>query len=401
MRLTLLLVSALLLAASAITAQSISVDTVPAYGTLGFITGTVSSADPNTHRVAVYIQIEGAGWWTKPNLANPTVPIGPTGSFSADVGTGGAGSLDSRATIFCAALLPDTTTPPLASGDDRIPASLSPLAIDCRERFGRTLVFAGYTWAVKEAPLPVGPGQNAFSDRIEDVFVDQDGLHLRVTFHDGQWWSVEVILLTHLGYGTYVVQTDSALDDLDVNVTFGIFTWDSYGDEETVPGGAHREIDFEDSRWTNALDPTNAQMVVQPFTAPDNLRRYTIPDLSADSALTRFFIWQPNSIAFVALTGHHSPTDFPAPDVIDEYLYLHDPPMRHVPTAGREYFRLILWLNNVEVGGGGSPQPADGQSVEVVIKDVVYLPEPGAGLLQLVGVATLALLSLWRRTRED
>ena len=125
------------------------------------------------------------------------------------------------------------------------------------------------------------------------------------------------------------------------------------------------------------------------------------PEPFVSNLLTRFFIWQPNSIAFVALTGHRSPTDFPAPDVIDEYLYLHDPPMRHVPTAGREYLRLILWLNNVEVGGGGSPQPADGQSVEVVIKDVVYLPEPGAGLLQLVGVATLALLSLWRRTRED
>jgi hypothetical protein len=321
----------------------------------------------------------------------PTVPVGPTGSFSADVGTGGPGSLDSRATIFCAALLPLATSPPLALGAGRVPAALAPLAIDCRERYGRTLEFAGYFWAVKEAPLPVGPGGNVFSDRVEDVFVDADGLHLRVAFHDGQWWSTEVILLAHQGYGSYVVQTDSELDDLDANATFGIFTWDAYGDEETVPGAAHREIDFEDSRWANPSDPTNAQMVVQPFTAPDNLRRYAIPDLSTDAALTRFFRWQPDSIEFVALVGHHSPTGFPSEDVIDEYLYLHDPPVRHVPTAGRESLRLNLWLNN--------GPPAGGQPLEVVISDVMYVPEPAAALLQAVGLAVLALLSRSRRAR--
>jgi hypothetical protein len=391
----------LVLASSLCTAQSISVDTVPLYGSLGFITGTVNGADPNTHHVAVYIQIEGAGWWTKPSTGSPTVPISSGGSFSADVGTGGVFSLDSRATIFCAALLPDTTTPPPALGTGRIPASLSPIAIDCRERYGRTLAFAGYTWAVKEAPLPVGPGQNVFSDRVEDVFVDEDGLHLRVAFQDGQWWSTEVVLLTHLGYGTYAVQTNSELDDLDVNVTFGAFTWDSYGDDESVPGGPNREIDFEDSRWTNQSDPTNAQMIVQPPTAPDNPHRYTLPDLSADPALTRFFTWQLGSVEFVALTGHHSPTSFPAMSLIDTHVHLHEPPLRYVPEAGREYFRLNLWLNNVEMGGAGPPQPAAGQPVEVVITDVTYVPEPGTALLHAVGLTAFVLLSRSHRARRE
>jgi hypothetical protein len=392
---------ALLLAPSPSRSQSISVDTVPPYGTLGFITGTVTGADPNTHHVAVYIQIEGSGWWTKPTSADPTVAIDPSGAFSANVGTGGPASLDSRATIFCAALLEETTVPPVALGAGRIPAALSPLSMDCRERYARTLEFSGYTWAVKESPLPVGPGQNVFSDRSEDVFVDEDGLHLRVAFHDARWWSTEVILLDHLGYGTYAVQTDSELDDLDVHVTFGMFTWDSYGDEETVPGGAHREIDFEDSRWTNAADPTNAQMVVQPFTAPGNLRRYTIPDLSVDSALTRFFTWQADSIEFVALAGHHTPAGSAWMDVIDEYLYLHDPPSRHVPMAGREYFRLNLWLNNQEVGGGGPPQPAGGAPVEVLITDVThYVPEPEAWLLEPVGLVISMLISGGWRARS-
>lgn len=378
-------------------AQSISVDAVPAYGTLGFITGTVSGVDPNDHHVAVYIQIEGSGWWTKPTAANPTVPIGPTGSFSANVGTGGPASLDSRATIFCAALLPDTTTPPLALGAGRIPASLAPLAIDCAERYARTFEFAGYTWAVKEAPLPVGPGANVFSDRVQDVFVDDDGLHLRVDFHDGMWWAVEVILLEHLGHGTYVVQTDSEVDDLDVNLTLGMFTWDAYGDEETVPGGANREIDFEDSRWGDAGEATNAQMVVQPFTAPGNLHRYSIPDLSADARLTRLFTWLPSSVEFFALQGHHTPATFTSADVIDEYLYLHDPPVRHVPSAGRESFRINLWPNNVELGGGAPPQPAGGQAVEVVVSDVIYVPEPSGRAMLLAGVVALARLDRRRR----
>ena len=368
-------------------AQTISIDSIPAYGTLGFVSGSVTGVNFATHHVATFIHIEGSGWWSKPTDLTPTVGISNSGGFTVNVGTGGPGSLDSRAVIFCAALLPNSESPEVALGAGRVPASLMPLAIDCEERYGRTFMFAGFLWAVKEAPLPVGPGSNVFSDRVEDVFVDGEGLHLRVAYHDGQWWSSEVILLSSLGYGTYVVQTDSELDDLDINMTFGMFTWDSYGDDELVPGGPNREIDSEDSSWMIPGPVPNAQMVVQPFTVSTNVRRYTIPDLSTNSTLTRFFTWLPGAIRFVALRGHHSPTSYAPTDLIDEFFYPHDPPTSHVPAAGREYFRLSLWLNNVELGGGGAPQPADGQPVEVVITDVVYVPEPGLRLALLVGAA--------------
>jgi hypothetical protein len=375
-------------------AQTISIDSVPEYASLGFVSGSVTGVEFGSHRVATFIYIEGSGWWTKPTDLTPTVGISSSGGFAVNVGTGGPASLDSRAVIFCVALLPDSVTPDLALSDGRIPASLTPLAIDCHERYGRTFMFAGFLWAVKEAPLPIGPGNNVFSDRVEDVFVDGEGLHLRVSFHDGQWWSLEVILLSHLGYGTYAVQTDSEVDDLDVNLTFGMFTWDSYGDDKVVPGHANREIDFEDSRWTITGDPSNAQMVVQPYTLPGNLRRYTIPDLSTDPALTRFFTWLPSAIRFVALRGHHSPTHFPPTDVIDEYLYVHDPPTKHVPSTGREHFRLNLWLNNVVGGEGGQPQPANGLPVEVVITNVTYVPEP---TLRPALMAAMFLLARLRR----
>jgi hypothetical protein len=383
----------LTLAASDAGAQTLGITSLPGYGSLGLLTGQVSGVDPASHHVATYIQIEGSGWWSKPTLASPAVPIAADGSFSVDVGTGGPASLDSRATLFCVALLPIAQSPPTVSGGTRIPASLVPLALDCQERWGRTFSFAGYTWAVKESPSPVGPGGNRFSDRLADVFVDGDGLHLRVDFHDGEWWSVEVLLLEPLGYGTWSVQTDSRLDVLDPDVTFGIFSWDPYGDDDGVPGAGNREIDFEDSRWGDPFDPTNAQWVVQPHTLSGNLGRYTIPDLSGDAALTRVFSWVPGGVQFSALLGHHDPCCFPPSALIGHGLYREDASANHfVPSEGREQLRLNLWIN-----GGG--QPAGGQPVEVSISDVVHLPEPapGAGLV----AGALALAGLARRRQSS
>jgi len=338
---------------------TIQITEIPDYGVDGFIRGIVTGVDPATHRVAPYIQIEGAGWWTKPTFGAPTVPINADGTFEADVATGG---LDNRATIFFAAVIPTGVTPPKAEGSGRIPAELDSIAIsiDSVERYSRTLEFAGRTWGVKESPRGVGPGGNQFSNDPADVFVDEDDLHLTVNFRDGAWWATEVILLDRLGYGTYSFQTNSELDDLDINVTFGAFTWDPYGDD--VSGASqHREIDFEDGRWGNASDPTNAQTVVQPFQVPGNLRRYTLPDLSGDPALTRFFTWQQDRIEFVVLRGHRSPSNFPANAVIDEHVYLHDPSKNNfVPTEGRESFRFNLWLI------GAASEPANDESVVVI-----------------------------------
>jgi hypothetical protein len=375
-------------------AQTIEITSLPPYAVDGSIAGVVTGVDPATHRVAVYIQIEGAGWWTKPSFAMPSVPIALDGSFSADVATGG---LDNRATIYCAALIAASDDPPQAAGAGRMPSGLQSLAVDCDERYGRIIQFAGHDWAVKEAPLAAGPGSNLFSDRVEDVFVDPQGrLHLAVDYHDGAWWAVEVILLDRLGYGTYLIQTESELDDLDRSLAFGAFTWDPYGDEEGVPGDIHREIDFEDSRWGNAAEPSNAQMVVQPYTAPHNLRRYTLPDLGVAPELTRFFSWSPNQIEFVALTGHRDHDDYAPADVIDSYVYTHAPASsRYVPSAGRAAFRINLWPNNVAIGGPGPPQPAGGQRVEVVVTH--FVPEPDLSMGMTAGSLLLGLLARRRR----
>jgi len=367
---------------------SIEITAVPPYGVDGLIHGAVTGVDFGDYRVAPYIQIEGVGWWTKPTLRDPTVEILPDGTFRADVATGG---LDNRATIYLVALIPAEVPPPAAQGAAGVPASLARIALatDTVERYGRTLEFAGWTWAVKEAPSPVGPGPNPFSLLKDDVFVDKTGLHIILRFHDGFWWSTEIMLLEDLGFGTYSFNTASRLDILDANVTFAAFLWDPFGDEQNVPGSPNREFDSEDSRWGNPADPTNAQFVVQPFGVCENLSRYTIPDLGLDPDLQRSFTWTQCRISFVALnrTG-----------LIHEFVYLHDPASdRFVPSEGRARFRFNLWLNDPQAG------PAQGQSIEVIITDFSFSPDqpdrPCPWDLDgdtFVGIADfLGLLALW------
>ncbi len=250
-----------------------------------------------------------------------------------------------------------------------------------------SLNFAGRTWNIKQSTTAVGPGPNRFSANPNDVWVDAAGLHLTIHKYSNVWYSTEVILNESLGYGTYVFQTSSRQDILNPNATFGAFTWDTFGGD-TIPDNPNREIDFEDGRWSNPADPTNSQVVVQPYYRSANLRRITLPDLSEDADLTRFFTWSPGKVEFYTLRGQHTPTSFPPEAVIHHYEYIDNGVNRLVPTPGRENFRFNLWLFR------GTP-PAGDQPVEVVINDFAYLPlTPGD--FNNDGLVTGADLSQWR-----
>ena len=167
-RLTLCL--ALLLLAATSHGQSVSIASVPSYGSPGNLTGWVSGVpNPQAYRVAVYIHIEGSGWWNKPGGGVASVPVASNGFFSANVVTGG---IDDRATGFYVALVPPGGSAPSAMGANNIPTSLTSVAEDFEERYAREIQFAGRTWGVKDAPIPVGPGGNFFSAGSQDVFVD-------------------------------------------------------------------------------------------------------------------------------------------------------------------------------------------------------------------------------------
>ena len=107
---------------------------------------------------------------------------------------------------------------------------------------------------------------------------------------------------------------------------------------------------------------------MQPWNIPGNRRRYQLPDLTADSALTRIFVWNKERINFIALKGNQSPANYPPASVIDDWTYLNAPAAgRYVPSPGRAKVRLNLWIST-------STAPANGQPIEVVITDFSYLP---------------------------
>jgi len=300
--------------------------------------------------------------------------------------------LDNRATIFATALVPKGYTPPAAAAGGRIPAGLNSIAIDYRQRFSRTVDFAGYQWGVKESPGNAGPGKNSFSNSPQDIWVDRQGLHLTTKNHDNHWWATEAINAQPLGYGTYVVQTNSRVDLLDPTVTFGAFTWDVYGDDTVAPS-PNRELDFEDARWGNANDPTNSQFVVQPHGTLGNLKRYTVPDLSGDPALTRIMIWTPDGVRFLALRGHHTADSFTAGDIIIDWTYSGE-----VPDPGRAAFRFNLWPASVELGGT-IPEPVTGLPQEVIVSGFFFnaVPEVSSCVSLALGLAVLLLWTGYRR----
>jgi hypothetical protein len=370
----------------------IQITATPPYCSGGVLKGEVTGvSDPENYEVAPYIHVEGVGWWTKPTFAHPTVAVEADGSFEVDLPAGG---LDCYATLYCVNVVQAGQTPPQANGLSYQPRSPVFLANDTVERYGREVIFAGRTWGVKEAPAAVGPGPNRFSRDAADVWVDPTGkLHLTVHQKGLDWYSTEVIPTEALGYGQYLIQTSSRVDQLDSNAVFGAFTWDAYGDPFLSTGRCNREIDFEDSRWSQSTGSENSQFVVQPWDTSGNLHRFEIPDLSADARLTRILKWEKDRLYFVLLKGHHSFDDWTQDDVIEEWEYLHDPGAGHfVPEPGDARFRLNLWLNN------GSSPAGDGV-LEVVVDDFAFVPEPS--VLALLAAGGSLLLRCHRKSQVN
>ncbi len=343
----------------------IEITSVPSYGSLGYLEGKVTGVeDPNNYKnyvVATYIQPEGVGWWTKPYFNQRTVPVDPNGWFTANVTTGGALTSDPQTTLYSVNLLDANQTPELAKGLCHLPESLLFLDTDTYERYGETNEFFGRMWGIKESPRLVSPGPNLYSYDPNNVWVDPDGkLHLSIDYRDSNWYSTEVILTESLGYGRYLFQTSSRVDQLDSSAIFGAFLWDAFGEPNWPAGRCNREIDFEDGNWPSG-PPGNTQFVVQGWNTPGNLHRFWLPDLSGDANLTRILTWEEGRLHFLLLQGHHGFDDYSSANVIEEWTYLHDPNVQHfIPDPERERFRFNLYLRD------GNAPAGDGE-LEVVI----------------------------------
>ena len=325
---------------------TITFTSVPPYGQLNILRGRVSGVDPRRYKVALYIFVEGLGWYTKPDSANPTCPINPNDStWTCSLRPEGS---DTIATEFHAALVRDSIRPPYAFGAPALPARLDTIAVARADtfRFGRSLPSPWNDWWVKKSIGPVGPGGNWYSDDTANVRVDEIGrLRLRIRRRAGIWYCSEVINKNIRGYGQYVFQTSSRIGAINEHAVLGLFTWDNN------PVQCHREIDVEFSRWS-VRSNKNAQFAVGPVCSPiDSVRWNISPSLETS---THCIDWQRDSIKFLSVKGTRIIPPY------DSILYSWKYTGLRIPTPGKTRARINLWLFNHSA-------PSDSQDVEVII----------------------------------
>ena len=343
---------------AALGAPAIVLTNVPAFGSFDNLSGVVVDAAPAAHRVAVFIYVPSAGWWSKPYCDPQLTVIQPDGSWAADITTGGA---DASATKITALLVSTNYNEPCVMGPATLPTNVTAQAIASAtvERVDpnvRWISFSGYDWWVKTSPGLVGPGPNYFSDSTNNVWVDGQGrLHLRITHRSNQWQCAEVVTKRTFGYGSYRFELDSVVNDINPSVVLGLFTWSD------DPAYTHREIDVECGRWADPNDVNNAQYVVQPWEWPNHLVRYPVPAGLTNS--THSFTWDTNRIAYQALRGSYAP-DLPATNVISTWTFNQ---AADVPQTGDENVRINLWL----IYGNA---PTDNSEVEFIVKDYQFVP---------------------------
>ncbi len=349
-------------------AAQIQVSTAPAYGQLGSITGRVTGiTDFANYDVVTYLYVDGIGWYPKPTTAQQATALNPDGTFSVPVTTGG---VDQYATTYYVGLLPATSSPPAQPNLYALPAPANFVATSFSDRYPASFSFGGFTWAAKGPYGPAGPGGNYYSSANSNIYVDAAGLHLTVNPDGNRFDSTEAILTNHLGYGTYSFTTKYNVNQLSPNLTFGAYTYDGHGLDSRIPDWPFREIDFEDSRWGNAADPTTTQYVVQPYTL-NPPHRYSVPN--GNVTLTRFFTWQSGSVHFVTLLGNHTPTNYSVANVLEDYTFAENAATGQlVPTPDAENFRFNLWIND------GSSAPSNRLPAEVVVSSFGFSAQGSA-----------------------
>lgn len=220
--------------------------------------------------------------------------------------------------------------------------------------------FSGYEWVIKETDEKVGPGPNFFLNSSSNIYTDVlDNLHLKIVQKDGHWKCSEVISKNQFGYGRYVFNIKSRVDQLDPNAVLGIFLWDP-----NALKNYNHEVDIEVSKWSVANN-MNAQFVVQPFTNPENIKRFNMNLLGNYSSFT--IDWFPDRILFNSYHGHiecdplvnAKPTNVP----IQSWVYK----SKGIPVPRQSNIRFNLWLNEGKA-------PVYGQDQEVIITCFSFTP---------------------------
>lgn len=262
--------------------------------------------------------------------------------------------------------------------------------------------FAGYKWWTLYHYDPVnGYYYNGGLKTIfapQNVSVDSEGLHLRITKQDldpdgpdGKKWSgAEAVAVqnsdgtqANLGFGTYLVsmkvKSAPSWSELDPNVALGLFTYqkDKSGDEINP----YREIDLaEISRWGDPCSAKpevcamggNAQFALQIYDYPPlSVHRYTIADNVDEITLVMEWTAAHQPVTFKQYNGLFTlETLPPTPDNVFTSTEDQNP---FVPDSDCQRFHMNFWMGNFgKTVKGLNPGPKESQ--EVVITNFQHQP---------------------------
>jgi hypothetical protein len=229
-----------------------------------------------------------------------------------------------------------------------------------RESRAATISWKGHTWQ-----LTSGGMAGVCQGDPQNVSVNANGyLHLRITNSGGTWTAAELFTTDRLGFGTYQWQVDGPIDSYDKNVVLGLFP---YGPAAGVGGDGTNEIDIEYARWGQANGP-NGDWTDYPASGTTvGEKSYTF-SLGGGTLSTSRFVWSSTSIAN-ALLGGLQPLGSTT-GLIDSWTYAPSNPTTNIPQQSLP-LGMNLWCFDAP--------PSNGQPVEIVIRDFVYVSPDSAG----------------------
>lgn len=219
--------------------------------------------------------------------------------------------------------------------------------VSAQVNWKKKILFAGLEWEVKSGTG--GPGPNKWSNSAKSVWVDQDGLHLKIRKIQNVWHCAEVRTKAKTLHGMHRFYVVGRIDSLDPNVIFSPFL---YIDDD-------KELDIEFTKWGDPNWAYNAQYVVQPgpYTPGDNYLPFLFTLGGTHS--THYIDWMPSLVNFKSIHGHYA--EPPDPNfLIQEFSYSGN---QIPPESAGLRVHLNLWLLN-------GWAPTDKKAVEVVIRSV-------------------------------
>jgi len=235
-----------------------------------------------------------------------------------------------------------------------------------------TLSFCKHTWKIRDSKFVTrGPGNNYWSGDKKNVWIDKRGfLHLKLTrdaANPDKWYCVQLESLDAMGYGTYQFEIAGAIDKLNENVIFGMFSY-PVDDKKDLDG--YDEVDIEYSRWGKKHSPYNFDYTAYGDDHADTCLISKSHQITLNSIYTtQRYLRHKNKVVFESLPGFHD-------DDSDPFQYDQIPGSRKFKPSARPMPVLInLWLYKPHGRTSKPIPPSDGKTVEIVIRSFKFIPE--------------------------